>query len=316
MDAANRGTLRLETLVHGHYPGKPLPKGVLPGVKTIGFWDIGGPQNWGLPWHRNEGIEITFLESGRLAYGIEGREYELRPDDLTLTRPWQCHHVGNPNVGPGRLHWLIVDVGVRRPHQAWRWPSWILLSKPDLDEITDVLRHNEQPVWKTSPDLRRCFQAIGHAVESDRDGGSVSRLTLRLNEILILLLDLFRRQKVALNKSLSSSQRTVELFLADLCSGPERLAFEWSVGKMADACGLGLTQFIHHVRVLTNMTPMQYLSHCRLDLAANLLRKQPEESVTAVSLKCGFSSSQYFATAFNRRFGCTPREIRPPQPRS
>src|SRR5207249_3334840 len=113
---------------------RKLPAGELCGIKSIGYWDALGPQTWGLPWHRNEGVEVTFLESGRLGFAVDGREYALQPDALTVTRPWQSHRVGNPLIGPGKLHWLILDVGVRRPNQAWRWPDWVMLKGADREE--------------------------------------------------------------------------------------------------------------------------------------------------------------------------------------
>ena len=310
VEAARRGDLRLEAVVRGHYPGKPLPHEVLPGVRALGFWDAEVEQSWGLAWHRNEGIEFTFLENGALSFSVGDRQCSLRPDDLTITRPWQSHRVGNPNVGAGRLHYLILDVGVRRPNQPWKWPPWVLLSPPDLDEITRLLRHSEQPVWKGSADLRRCVQAIGDAVEADRNGSNASRLTVRLNEYFLLLLDLLRRKKVTLDETLSGSPRTVELFLTDIRTNSDQLILEWTVGGMARSCGLGVTQFIHHVKQLTNMTPSHYLNRCRLDAAAQLLSEDAEATVTDVAQKCGFSTSQYFATAFSRQFGCSPRYFR------
>ena len=139
VDAAQRGEVRIEALVHGHYPGRKLPGGELSGIKTVGYWDARGPQTWGLPSHRNEGIEITFLESGKLAFGIGDQEHLLHADALTITRPWQTHRVGNPAVGPGKLHWLILDVGVRRPNQSWKWPAWIMLSGPDRGLYTELV---------------------------------------------------------------------------------------------------------------------------------------------------------------------------------
>ncbi len=308
--AAANGLVRLKALVHGHYPGSKLPHGALPGLKTVGFWDAEHSQDWGLPWHRNEGIEITFLESGSLGFAVEDREYDLHADDLTLTRPWQRHRVGKPNVGVGRLHWMILDVGVRRPNQEWKWPNWTVLSPADRRELTNIFRHHERAVWRASADLRRCFQAIAHAVETDRSGNGVSRIAVRVNEILILLLDLFRAQKIKLDESLSSSLRTIELFLADLRAHPEHLAIDWTLQDMAKSCGLGVTQFVQYVKKATNMTPIQYLNDCRLDMAANLLRRKAGASVTDVALTCGFSSSQYFATVFANRFGVPPRDYR------
>jgi AraC family L-rhamnose operon regulatory protein RhaS len=297
-------------LSRGRYPGAALPRNVLAGVKTVGFWDARESQDWGLAWHRNEGVEITFLESGRLDFAADDRPYRLAPGRLTVTRPWQLHRVGNPLVGPSRLHWLILDVGVRRPNQAWRWPGWVLLSPPELEQLTNYLRHNETCVWKATGGVRDCFQRIAGALEGDRDGSSASRLAVRINDLLLALLDLYRENKVRLERDVTPSQRTVELFLADLRKNAEHLALEWTLAGMASSCGLGASQFVRLVRSLTNMSPWECLVHLRLDAAARMLRDQPEYTVTDVAFRCGFSSSQYFATAFHRRFGCSPTALR------
>jgi AraC family L-rhamnose operon regulatory protein RhaS len=135
-------------------------------------------------------------------------------------------------------------------------------------------------------------------------------LTVRINDMLLLLLEMFRTKKVRLDSSLSSPRRTVQLFLNDLQAHSENLAEEWGLEGMAASCGLGVTQFAHHVRGLTNMSPMSFLSRSRVELGAKMLRDRPEETVTAIAMQCGFSSSQYFATVFAKRFGCSPRGYR------
>ena len=308
--ALQAGAVRVGALRHGHYPGRALPASAMPGVKMVGFWDAAGPQQWGLDWHRNEGLEITMLEGGSLEFGLEGRDYHLHPDDLTITRPWQRHRVGAPYVAASRLTWIILDLGVRRPSETWKWPAWLLLSRPDLDELTHILRHTEQPVWRGTADIRRCVRAISQAVEADTRGSRVSHLSIRISELFLYLLEMLRARNVKLDESLSSTRRTVELFLRDLGAHPENLAIRWSLESMAEACGLGVTQFVHHVRCVENTSPLQYLNQCRLDAAAALLRQQPSLSITQVALASGFSSSQYFATAFDRRFGRSPSAYR------
>jgi AraC family L-rhamnose operon regulatory protein RhaS len=310
VEAVEEGQARLEALVRGHYPGRKLPPGELAGVKTVGFWDIQGPQPWGLPWHRNEGVEITFLESGRNGFGVDDRSYVLQPDALTVTRPWQQHRVGDPDISAGKLHWLIVDVGVRRPNQPWRWPEWIMLSRPDREELAAILRQTDRPVWKASGEIRHCFRAIGNAVESDRNGSSLSALAIRINELLLLVLNLFRRQKPLLDEALTSTARTVQLFLDDIRLCPGHLALEWTVPEMANSCGLSVTQFIEVVKRLTNRTPLQFLNDRRLELAERLLREPAAASISEVAQSCGFSTSQYFAAVFSRKHGCSPTEFR------
>lgn len=304
---AAEGRLRLEALVHGHYPGRTLPRDILPSVKSVGFWDAPRGQDWGLDWHRNEGIELTLLETGRLGFATSEHVATLQADDLTITRPWQQHRVGDPRVAAGRLHWLILDVGVRWPDQPWRWPPWIVLSKTDRNEITDFLRHNEQPVWPGCIDARRCFQQIAEAVQRDRDGSSASALAVRLNELLLVVLDVLRGGNVVLDESLAEKRRTVELFLAEISADVALLARPWTVGRMAQACGLGETRFAHYCKMVANMTPMRYLSDQRLLMAARLLRDHPQQTVAQIAAACGFASPQYFATTFKRRFGRAPR---------
>jgi AraC-like DNA-binding protein len=308
--AVQAGEIRLETLVHGHYPGRALPRNALPGLKTVGFWDADEPQAWGLDWHQNEGLELTLLERGTLDFAVEGQACRLKPHDLTVTRPWQRHRLGGPRIEPGRLHWLILDLGVRRPHQAWRWPPWIMLADEDLRELTRILRHNEQPVWHNATQVCECFARIAQVIEGDDHGSSVSWLTVLLNELLLHTLALFRSRDVSLDERLSDTERTVELFLDDLRSDRGHLAEEWTVRRMAEACSLGVTRFTDYCRRLTNTTPMQHLNRLRLESAAQLLSEPQQLSNAALAEICGFSSARYFATVFRRHFGCTPQQYR------
>lgn len=309
-EAAQSGELKFEALVHGHYPGHRLPRNALSAVKTVGFWDAEHDQQWGLDWHRNEGLELTYLERGTLAFGMDDNQYSLHPDDLTITRPWQPHCVGCPHVTAGRLHWVILDVGVRHPHQAWRWPGWLVLTKADMEELTGFLRQNEQPVWRANEEIRRCFQHLAESVETNVDGANVSSIAVYLNELMLHLLRLFRDQRAPLDDSLTRTLRTVELFWADLRGNTAHLALDWTVPQMAARCGLGPTQFLKYSKQLTNMTPAHYLNYCRVKSAARMLRAEAAKSVTEVALSCGFSSSQYFASVFRRHFGCTPKAYR------
>lgn len=307
--AAASGEVRFGALVHGHYPGRRLPRNALSAVKTVGVWDADHDQEWGLSWHRNEGIELTYLERGTLAFAVDDYRCVLQPDSLTITRPWQPHRVGDPYVTAGRLHWVILDVGIRHPHQSWRWPNWLVLTKSDIQELTGYLSQNEQPIWPANEAIRRCFQQIASVVESD-DEANVSWLAVHLNELLLHLLRLFRDQGAPLDHSLTSTGRTVELFWQELRGNAECLAMEWTVPRMAESCGLGVTQFLQYSKQLNNMTPAHYLNYCRVKAAARMLLEDSSLTVTHVAMACGFSSSQYFASVFRRYCDCAPNDFR------
>ena len=302
--ARDRGEVRLQAMARGAYPGTRLSARDVPGVCSVGYWDARHDQSWGLPEHRNEGIEFTYLASGGTGFAVGGRVYALRPGHLTETRPWQPHRVGLPRVGAGRLYWLILDVGVRRPHQPWHWPSWLVLSREDMADLTRLLRRSERPVWRADRIGPR-FETLGQWVERGEGGARVgSRLALEINGLLMELLEVLRENPVADEPRLASAERATEMFLDELAQSPEQ---PWTLDAMAASAGMHRTRFSHYVRKLRNRTPMQVLAGLRVDLARRLIREHPEMSLTEVGLACGFSSGQYFATVFRRATGRTPR---------
>ncbi len=310
LDAAwRRGDVVLEAFARGSYPGVALPDDALPGLKTVGYWDAPRDQVWGLDWHRNEGIEITCLARGSLGFSTGRDEWRLRGGDVTITRPWQRHRVGNPTVDACRLHWLMIDVGVRRPHQLWHWPSWIVLSEPDMARLTTLLRHCEQPVWRRGAAVGRAFASIGELVRSGPpDASHESRLRLLINEVLVELLSLLERRVVVLDDHLSTVQRTVEHFLAEEL--PAQVELDWDLATMAAHCGLGRTRFAHYVHQIVNMSAIRYLTECRVQRGQALLAGSVDMGITDIAYACGFGSGQYFATVFRERTGETPQQFR------
>jgi len=306
IDAVERKKLKFKALARYTYPGNRLTEDTV-GLNSVGYWDANEPQDWGLDWHRNEGIEIHFLESGTMPYSQENTEMELFPNCLTITRPWEVHKVGNPFISMGKFYWVILDLGVRRPHQNWMWPDWIILAPKDLDRLTAILRYNEKVLWKADKRIRDCFQHIGKAVDSDYRGSNSSRIRLLVNHLLILLLDLLNAEKVELNELLTDSSRSVKLFLKEL---EKTISETWTIEKMAKSAGVGLTRFTHHCKRLTNLTPMRYLMMKRLELSKTILKDNNHLSVAEVAFSCGFSTSQYFSTVFKKHEKCTPLEYR------
>lgn len=305
--AASRSEVFLNALSRDSYPGRILKENELQGVKTIGYWDAQKSQNWGLDWHRNEGIEITFLMNGHVDFLLGEKSYKLKANDLTITRPWQPHKVGDPNIGMSKLIWVIIDNGVRRPNQEWDWPEWTLLSTSELNELTRYLRENEHPVWKTTSSIREIFGKISRTVDESQSTHNSTYLAILINELLYSLLAMYRTYDVPLKKSLISNRRNVEIFLNDQ---EKHLDVDWAVDQMAKECEIGKTRFIDYCKRITNMTPSQYLTYLRVEKASEALRIFPDLSILEIALDFGFSSSQYFASCFRKQKGITPSNYR------
>ena len=305
--AAASGGLRLEAISRGGYPGTRLPRNELRELCMAGYWNAPGQQDWGLGWHCNEGLEIGYVSAGRLPFGVGGKSLTVGPGELTITRPWQRHRVGDPNVPPSHYSWVILDVGMRRPNQPWQWPNWLLIPKSGLARLTEMLRQNEDPVWHGDRRTGDCFVRLDEIVARGVDEMNQARLKIVINELVVLLAELLESRNPQLDASLSGSERTVRLFLESLT---RRLDEPWTLDSMAGACGLGRTHFSSYCRRLFNVAPVDFLTRLRVEAAARLLVESPEVSVTEAAFRCGFQSSQYFAKVFRAWQGCSPSAFR------
>lgn len=307
--AAQTGKIRMTALTKGHYPGIAIPNNTLPGLNSIGFWDGAGQQNWGVDAHRNEGVEIHFVETGNMVFMADERRFSLNAGDLTITRPWQLHQLGDPYIGPGRVHWMILDVGVRNLNDQWRWPGWVTMTPGDLAELTHKLRRNKMPVCKSTSEIARIFQQIAACVGQWQTPHCVSRLTAHLNQLFVSFLDIPTTQTIGESSDQNSNRRVVELFLKGLENNPANLQDVGTLKEMAQQCEMGITSFAKYTREIVNVGPMEFLKQCRLNHAAQQLREKPDASITDVCFSNGFNSSQYFATCFRKQFKMSPSEF-------
>jgi len=313
--AMRHGRIRLCALTKGHYPGIKIDPKQLPGITSLGYWSSSGAQNWGTESHRNEGLEITFLETGSMAFSVDANNYKLFRGHFTVTRPWQLHKLGAPHIMPGKLHWLILDLGVRRPNQEWRWPRWLSMTDDDRAELTKELRHNEKSVWNASPAICEVFRGLGECVVCWPGPQLESRMIALLNRLFVEILVVLGAQYLHKNPHLASRQSMVEIFLRTLAEKPGIAREPWTLPQMANQCGLGITAFSGYCRSLVNAGGIDYLNQCRIDHAAKEIREVPERPITEIAFSSGFNSSQYFATVFGKRFKMTPSAYRRhPQP--
>ncbi|MBT3191417.1 MAG: AraC family transcriptional regulator [Verrucomicrobia bacterium] len=308
LEAIRERRVQFRGYSNGFYPGDPIDAETLPSLSSIGYIDTVGWQEWGVHPHRNEGVEFCFLESGATVFGLGRKQYDLGPGALTISRPWQRHRLGDPRIGHSRLHWVIIDVGVRCSGQDWTWPAWVVLSNEDRAELTQLLRKNRRPVIASSADVKHCFREIAQAMNSPQPS-RFSRIAVHLNHLLLSILELLRTGRTA-NETVARRRDTVRTFLKRLADDPEELSQPWTLEQMADSCGLRTTAFVKYCHDATNESPINYLLQARTKHAAALLRSEPKRTITDIALTCGFASSQYFATTFRRLHGCTPTVYR------
>lgn len=309
-EAVARGEVRMEARVRGQYPGTPLESGRLPGLRTIGYWDAQGPQHWGLPMHRNEGIEICYLLSGELTFATDHESVLLRPGDITITRPWQRHRLGDPHIRACRLLWLILDVESADDREEWQFPDWIGPDEAARRELLRIFRMNQLcHVIDEGRTLQRFLLDACDRVTAPGALGT-AHLADTVNHLLLAVARILSGDAAGHHGDPHGFDRTVQGFFHGLEASVETAAEAWTVNNMARACRVGVTYLTASCKEIFNATPSDQLCRIRLAHAARLLREQSECSITEIAFRVGFNSSQYFATRFRKQFGTTPGAFR------
>lgn len=252
-----------------------------------------------LPPHYNPGIEICLCRRGVYRWNVEGRIVEIKPGEVSITRPWEEHSGVNNVLGPGRLSWLVLTAKAEPPLDS-RPLAELLAGDGEwaLASIGDSRRHQLGELPEAVP----AFDRISRELESNRPGGgAVVRAAVAL-----LVVSIARRIDAEVAEAAEPVPDGVVLALREVAASPER---DWTTTHMASRAGLGVTAFTDWCRRLTGRSPRWYLIEERLRWARVLLADR-HRSITEVALQTGFSSSQHFSTSFKKLYGETPTTFR------
>ncbi|HBF32468.1 AraC family transcriptional regulator [Rhizobium sp.] len=83
-------------------------------------------------------------------------------------------------------------------------------------------------------------------------------------------------------------------------------ARRWNLQDLAAVAGMSRSSFALKFKQTVGTSPMDYLTHWRMMLAADRL-KHSREPIATIALSLGYESESAFSTAFKRVMGCPPR---------
>ena len=63
-------------------------------------------------------------------------------------------------------------------------------------------------------------------------------------------------------------------------------------------------------RKSAGVTPWDYITSARVELAMRLMEQSPDETLLNIAVRSGFNNTQNFNKMFAKHTGCTPSEYR------
>jgi AraC-like DNA-binding protein len=150
-----------------------------------------------------------------------------------------------------------------------------------------------------------CSTVAAHG--SDLDAEVRARLGDEMMDVLALALELGGNSDLPEDQAVRRVRlRSVKAWIEEHLVDPDL-----SLEKIAKSNGISL-RYLHYLFRLTDMSVSEWIRDRRLQRCYDLL-KRPELhalSVTEVAYQLGFNSSSHFSTAFRRKFGVSPSDLR------
>lgn len=256
--------------------------------------------------HKNQGMEITYIEKGIMEWMVEGLREKVEAGSIFFTLPWQVHGSLNPKE-PDNTIWHVLfhlEQDYPTPHPHFQFPKAFGFGKEETRILTSAFAASQRHCFPATPAMRALMPALVGELQSTHELREAHTTTL-LRAILVELKRIIAGEVRDEGKHSWSEKRVKEL----IASLPANCDQQWTLARMADHCGIQRTQLSKLFHKLTGCPPMEYLFRIRMERAKTLLR-ETDIKIIDIALECGYSTSQYFANTFKHASGTTPSEYR------
>ncbi len=245
--------------------------------------------------HHHAELELGYIIEGEGTYHLENEQYEVHAGDLFLVRTNEQHCV--PTIRSPELVSFNIHI---EPYFLWNVCA-------DFIEncYLRMLIHPELPI-------RHCFHDKANHMEILRELMSdpeTNRFRIRRNLVDLLTVLLHENTLPESAGETDFISPKVDDIQNAICYIQEHLTEALSLNDLAHAANMSRSHLSTHFKLITGISPYEYLIIQRIELAVTLLR-ETNLSVTETAQNCGFTNLANFNKAFKRITGMTPREYR------
>lgn len=249
------------------------------------------------PWHWHNEVEVFFMEQGSLIYRTPNRMLRFDKGDVGFINANILHMTKAVGSSPSMQQYhIFLPQMLACPLNSTIETRYLEpLSKNNSADLVRFSAHTTQ-----AKDMRG-YMNRAYALYTQKPFGFEIRLRNAVSELWLLLLEnMPETTKVSVSHDLERVRSMVHYIETNYA---EKISLEDIAGAACIGKGEGARCF----KRMLHMTPFTFLISYRIDRAKEML-SHSGETVTNISLSCGFPSQNYFCKVFREKTGMTPLE--------
>ncbi|RKP44275.1 AraC family transcriptional regulator [Cohnella endophytica] len=231
-------------------------------------------------------FNLHLVTQGRGYVEIDGKTYELKAGDSFLFSPYQAQHYYSSEEEPWEVY-FVHFYGTK------------------IKEFLAEKGFYLTSLWtmKQREGLVRSFGSLIEGAEKNKlwQPAVLSTLTYAIVAEYVT-----QATPLAPRKDRSSADLVMSL-MPEL---QERACEPFELKEWADRANVSTFYFCKLFRKLTHLSPMEFITLCRIRQAKQMLIENRHMPLANLALSCGYPSVSYFIQRFKKQEGLTPQEYR------
>ncbi len=259
--------------------------------------------NRSISWHWHATIEIMFMLEGVMTIQTPDSVYVMQPGEICF-------------VNANELHYLEIGEGMERCRFYTckfdtHFITGLYSSVIERKYVNPILNSRSMRSRKIDSETQESvlFRKYADTVFDLSEKESFG-YELKVRDALTgFWLLLFREMEQTDTGFSAEHEADIERVKTMMQYIQDNYMTKISLQDIADTAGIGERECGRCFIRCIGMSPVTYLNHYRVQMAARKLLLTAED-ITSISMSCGFLSPSYFGKLFRRQMHCSPREFR------
>ena len=248
------------------------------------------PPNWSKKGKRPLYHSLWFITKGTGEVMINGKKNDLSPGKLIVFTPGMIYDKKSSSSNPLEFYFIrFTHAGAYEKKEQWHFKQPQEISFP-LDGVYPI---------KNSSGVSLLFDEI-NSLSRHRGSTIAFRQKILFQELLLTLIHDFHAQTI------SKDTRQVIEETIDYIGHHYHQAI--SLTDLAKMAGLSKSHYSRLFKKNTGYSPIEYLTHLRIDRAKELLAHS-DIRVKEVSQNVGYEDELYFSRIFKKIVGVSPTQF-------